>query len=285
MFPRSQSAMLLFGLAFGCAYEEVGLEHKDLKGVVRIPEELLYVEMENDEGEQWVIENDIRALGPIYLGVYSAVEEGHYSYLHPEMGPVLEENQPGDAYPYGGTSIGRFDWGCTEETRCKLVTGRYSSYDDVLNFFRDQVQDPLMDAFGEEYTAGEALQERCYEVRNYTDDHENAFIAGEDLDFTKNGAFWEAEVTIGHTLYREGVTVWGWADMPSYSFDFLSCDEQLGESVYYYDYNDEIGRSQVDLLNFPGQYIDYGDLVASEGAVMNDPDTEFVIELGFRNEE
>ena len=87
------------------------------------------------------------------------------------------------------------------------------------------------------------------------------------------------------TFFKEGITIWGWVDMPSYTYDFVTCDDSLGDTVYYYDFTEEIGSIRPDILNFPGLYIDYGDLVATEGAIVNDPGSEFVIELGFRNED
>ena len=40
---------------------------------------------------------------------------------------------PGNAYPYGGGSVGRYDFACFSSVACKVVTGRFTDYDDILD--------------------------------------------------------------------------------------------------------------------------------------------------------
>jgi hypothetical protein len=280
--PAFWSMVTLWGLS--CGYVEEGINRADIKVKVKIPADMLSVEMENGDGERWTIDGDPRSIGPVFLGLYSSVEPGHYSYLHPEMGPILTEGTPGDAYPYGGTTVGRFDWGCTQDTQCKIVTGRYDSYEDVLDYFRDQVRTPILDPAGDEYTSGTAYQEECFESRFYTSDNEVDFLRTEP-QFQLVGDYWEAEITILQTYFQEGITLWGWVDMPSFTYDFVTCDESQGDEVNYYDFREATGVIRPGVLNFPGLYIDYGDLIATEGVIVNDADAQHEIILGFRNEE
>jgi hypothetical protein len=164
------------------------------------------------------------------------------------------------------------------------VTGRYDSYEDVLDYFRDQVRTPILDPAGDEYTSGTAYQEECFESRFYTSDNEVDFLRTEP-QFQLVGDYWEAEITILQTYFQEGITLWGWVDMPSFTYDFVTCDESQGDEVNYYDFREATGVIRPGVLNFPGLYIDYGDLIATEGVIVNDADAQHEIILGFRNEE
>ncbi len=277
------SVGLLLG---GCAYTEDALNHFDFNGTVRIPVEAVQVEMRDDDNETWTID-DPRAMGPIYMGVFPSVVDNLYDFSHPEIGPVTSDGQSGDAYPLGGNTVGRFEWGCYQQLICQTVTGRYSSYDDVLEFFRDEVRDPILDTNGQEVTSGIEYQEQCFEYKYATDDYEIAFIDDGQLDFalTSDGQYYEAETSIPHVPFYEGMTVWGWADMPSEGFGFTTCNSSIGESVYYYEEQYDVGSNFSDVLNFPGTYIDHGDYVENEGYVLTSTEDEFVLELGFRYED
>ena len=106
----------------------------------------------DDDDNEVVIENDPRTIGPVYIGAFASVKDGLYSYPHPEIGPVIED-LPGHTFPYGGTTVGRFDWGCYEELQCRMVTGRYESYDDILGFFQE-IGQPVIDENGDEVLSG-----------------------------------------------------------------------------------------------------------------------------------
>lgn len=268
-------------LAAGCQYDE-NLPEKDLNGVVQIPKDLAEVQLSDLEGNQWSIADDARAIGPVYIGVYAGIDDTLYSYPHPEWGPVLDDGG-GDAYPYGGTSAGRFAWACYEAAVCKTVSGRYETYQEVLDFFRDQVKSPLLDDDGVEISSAEEFQERCFMIEDVTSDHELDLVG--PLDFVDMGDYFEAEVEILHTQYSEGVSIWGFADMPSANFTFSTCDESGGAYHRYYEEEYYQGTNYRDVLNFPGQYITDGDLISTDPVEVTDPDADFVLELGFKYED
>jgi hypothetical protein len=258
----------------GCTFEE-NLPHKDLTGTVRIPIEAMTITLGlNDDAREVT---DERVLGPVYIGAFPSIQEGLYPYPHPEMGPIL--GQDGNTYPYGGSSIGRFDWACYQPLICKTVTGRYKDYDDLIEFFRDVIQEPIRTIDGHEVSSAEEYQERCFEVYETLGDWENSFIGA--LDFTNQGDYLEAEVELPHTYFREGMSIWGWMDSPSSTFDFSTCDSSVGDIANYYDEYYEMGTNSMDLLNFPGKYISFGDWI-SEGTTITDPDNVFELELGYK---
>lgn len=266
-------------LGAGCTYQEP-LGNKDLNGVVRIPKDLLAIELVNLDGERWVVD-DPRAIGPIYIGVYAGIDETLYEYPHPEWGPVLG-GEIGDAFPYGGTSVGRMTWGCYAATVCETVTGRYESYDDVLDFFKNQLRSPITDDQGREITSATEFQEKCFLADYITSDEELDLIG--PRDFEDKGDYYEAPVEILHTQFVEGVSVWGFADMPAPDFSFATCDSEDGDYHYYYDEQYYKGTNREEILNYPGYYIGSGDLISWEAAVVSDPDQPFVLELGYKYE-
>lgn len=270
--------MLLSILLFACTFEE-DLPHKDLKGTIRLPKaasQFLF-----GVGEEQKVIDDKRGLGPVYLGVFPSVEEGLFPYTHPEMGPIVNEGQDGNTYPYGGTTVGRFDWACYQALVCKTVTGRYSSYEDLLDFHTNVLEQPIITAEGHEVTSTSEFQERCFEVMYATGNQEMLFI-NEVTDFEEEGDEWVAEVEIPHVLFKEGMTVWGWMDMPSVTFDFNTCNSSEGDQVNYYDQRYELGTNYPDLLNFPGKYIDNGDWISQEGTVITNTDEDFDLEIGYQ---
>ena len=291
-------------LSSGCIYDE-SIQQADLKGIVRISVEAIegmqLIDADgvpivedgftlDEEGKPVLdITDQMGLLGPVYLGAFPSVEDGHYDYPHPEMGPVIDETLPGNTYPYGGTTVGRFDYACYEQLRCKVVTGRYKGYGEIIDFFSDVVQEPILDPDGTEVTSAVNYQEHCYESEYVTSNDELSFIDEEGDDnvdpyfkpyFQKsmNGRYYEAEVTIPHTLFVEGMELWGWVDMPSARYNYASCNQEAGDSYYRYTEQFMKGASYPDLLNFPGIYIDEGDWVAEPVKIM-DSDDEFVIDL------
>ena len=284
----NQNFLLLSALVLsltGCAYDE-NIAQADISGVVRIPKEAITIALSDPDSVEDRIVEDMRALGPVYVGAYPSVREGDYPYLHPEMGPVIVAGQTGDTYPYGGTSVGRFDWACYEAVVCKVTTGRFTDYDDLIDFFANVVKDPIKDLNGEEITNGTEFQERCYDALYATSDHEVPFISGADgLDFTDQGDYLEAEVTIPHVTVVPGMSLWGWVDMPSKGFNFSTCDSTAGWYYSRYSENYYTGSSYTHLLNRPSTYIDDGDWVADDPPVINSADDDFVLELGFKYED
>lgn len=269
-------------LASACTYDE-NLPNADLKGTVVIPKELASVRLTNSAGEEWFIEDDVRGIGPVYIGVYAGIDETLYAYPHPEWGPVLAGQAEGNAYPYGGTSSGRFAWGCYEATVCKTISGRYETYQQVLDFFRDELRAPLLDDHGDEVTTAEQYQERCFEIEYVTSDDELDIVG--PIDFREDGDNWVADVSILRSQYKEGMQIWGFADMPSTSFSFDTCSPSDGAYHSYYDEQYDQGTNYRDVLNFPGYYISEGDLVSEVSVEVTDADAEFELTLGYKHEE
>ena len=301
----------LVGLSFGgCAYEE-NLREQDLTGVVRIPiealESLQLIDPDgtpivdggftlDDEGQPVLdITDQMGLLGPLYIGAFPSVETGLYAYPHPEMGPILDSDRPGDTYPYGGTTVGRFDYACYEQLRCKVVTGRYTDYQQIIDFFADVVQEPILAPDGTEVTNGSTYQEHCFTTEYVTSDDELSFIDDEPNEnvrpyfkpyFSLNeaGTHYVADVTIPHALVVDGMELWGWVDMPSARYNSASCNESEGDMHYRYTEQFYKGSSYPDLLNFPGLYIDEGDWVVDEPYTVDSADDEFVVDFTYKFE-
>ena len=301
----------LVGLSFGgCAYEE-NLREQDLTGVVRIPlealESLQLIDPDgtpivdggftlDDEGQPVLdITDQMGLLGPLYIGAFPSVETGLYAYPHPEMRPILDSDRPGDTYPYGGTTVGRFDYACYEQLRCKVVTGRYTDYQQIIDFFADVVQEPILAPDGTEVTNGSTYQEHCFTTEYVTSDDELSFIDDEPNEnvrpyfkpyFSLNeaGTHYVADVTIPHALVVDGMELWGWVDMPSARYNYASCNESEGDMHYRYTEQFYKGSSYPDLLNFPGLYIDEGDWVVDEPYTVDSADDEFVVDFTYKFE-
>lgn len=279
MQKPSRSALLMFGLLAGCYQENLPIA--DLKGKVRIPKEASQITLSDEAtGTEYTID-DPRALGPVYLGSFPSVRTGDFDYSHPEMGPVLTDDLPGNTYPYGGSTVGRFDWACYQSLICKVPTGRFESFDDIIEYFNSVVLDPIKDSSDQEVTNAEAFQERCYDALYVTSDDELAFL-NDGLHFELEGDEYVADAEILHSKYAEGMAVWGWMDAPSRTYEFATCDSTYGwlydrYSEYYYT-----GTNYYDVLNYPSLYIDLGDWIAEDGVTITDPDQEFDLTLGYK---
>ena len=269
-------AALLLAQLQGCSFNEE-LNYYDLRGTIRIPVEATQFVYGFDE--EAVVIDDIRGLGPVYLGVFPSVQEGLYPFPHPEMGPILAEGQDGNTYPYGGNSLGRFDWACYEQLVCKVSTGRFEDYNDILDFFGNVLGEDIRTMDGHIVGSSEEFQERCFEVEYATADAEMLFIG--PRDFKVEGDYLVADFVIPHVPYYEGMQIWGWMDMPSASFEFNTCDPSVGDNLNYYAESYDLGTNAVDLLNYPGKYIDFGDWIVQEAVTVTDPTAEFEIELGY----
>ena len=255
----------------GCAFDE-NLIVEDLRGRVVVPRDAATRTFEDGRTV-----TDPRLIGPVYLGLYPGVEEGLLEYVHPEMGPIYQEDIPGDTYPYGGTTVGDIRFACMEFLACKVVSGRHVDFDSMVEWFRDYVGTPVTDAFGNEVQSGEYIRQTCYELMNYTTDdeirltvtedrNEDGVLDGGDLDFIENadGDF-EAIFTIHQQDFIEGMSLWGWMDAPSIiSNQYSTCDPEDGYQESEYNSNFFGGRQYRDLLNFPSIYISSGDWVSSQ---------------------
>ena len=293
----------------GCTFDE-GLREQDLTGIVRIPvEALTTLKLVEADGTPIVqdgftvdadgnpvldITEQYGLLGPVYLGGFPSVQFDDYAFPHPEMGPVLDPDRPGNTSPYGGTTLGRFDYACYEQLRCKVVTGRYDSFQSIVDFFADVVQEPIIAPDGNEVLSGATYQEHCFTTEYVTSDDELSFVDEDPYEdvspyfkpyfrLNSDGTHYVADVTIPQSLFVEDMELWGWVDMPSEQYSFTTCDTAAGSSYYRYTEQFMEGSSYPDLLNFPGIYIDEGDWIA-EPVVLADPDDKFTIDFNFHFE-
>lgn len=268
---------LLFMLAAGCTFDEQ-LPQADITGKVIIPREAATRNVVDPVSGEIVEMTDVRFIGPVIVGAFPSISELDYGYAHPEMGPVIQSDIEGNTYPYGGGSVGRFDFACFEYLACRTPTGRFRDYDDLLGFFSDVVGDPIQDAFGNEVDSAGYFQSVCYDLFEITADYEMEWISeveylGEPIDrmdFVENsdGDF-EATFNIWRSNYQEGMQIWGWMDAPTdmdagtpnLRYNFATCNEQNGQTNQEYNNNFAYGVTRTDLLNFPGRYISGGDWV------------------------
>ncbi len=269
---RTLVALLLLPLV-ACRYEEV-IPEKDLVGKVVIPRAAatqFAINADGTLGEEIV---DVRLIGPVYLGAYSAIDTEAFPFPHPSMGPVITSDYPGNTFPYGGTTIGRFEYGCYESTACRVTTGRFTGYDDVLDYFQNVLGDPVTDRRGEQVDSPSTMQQACFDYHRVTTDAEIAFVGEPDFVENADGNF-EASFSMPHTVFVEGMVIWGWMDAPRITLDagdvngqFSTCDSATGRQVTEYDQDFFQGRTRYDLLNYPSLYIYEGDYVADGAAVV-----------------
>lgn len=263
-------------LVSGC-YDE-GLNIRDLTGRVVIPREAVVRTIDGQEVA------DVRNIGPVYVGVYSGIDAEGGSYPQPEA-PL------GIAFPYGGTSVGDFRNPCIQDLACKVVTGRYTDFDDLLEWFRDVQDDPPVDNEGGEITTGEYIRQQCFELLEYTSDEEirlstdkdgDGEITVADLDFQENadGDF-EGRFTLYQQEFVEGMAVWGFMETPQDGAAFSTCNEQLGYQENTYNRNYRTGTHFQDILNEPDRRIEGGDWT-TEGYIWTDPDAPAVVNLNWR---
>lgn len=271
--------LLAAGLLAGCYQENLPIA--DLKGKVKIPKEASQITLYDEETASEITIDDPRALGPVYLGSFPSVRTGDFAYSHPEMGPILTDELPGNTYPYGGSTVGRFDWACYQSLICKVPTGRFETFDEIIEYFNSVVMQPITDSSDQDVTSAEAFQERCYDVLYITSDEELAFLNG-GLDFELEGDYYVADAEILHSKYAEGMAVWGWMDAPSKSYEYSTCDSENGWYFSRYSENYYTGTNYYDVINYPSLYISLGDWIAEEGATITDPDQEFELTLGYK---
>ncbi|MSQ00842.1 MAG: hypothetical protein EXR71_02990 [Myxococcales bacterium] len=211
---------------------------------------------------------DPRLLGPVYVGAYGAIDNISFRYPHPSMGPIISGGI-GDTFPYGGETVGRLDFACYELVSCKVTTGRFKGYADLLDHFRNNLGIPMKDGFGKEVVTPEAMRAWCYDYFSATSDEEMAFIGEDALDFTVEGDNYVADITLHHTNRIEGMSLWGFMDAPELNAiqsdvngAFTTCGQDFGREVDEYNSEFNEGSSFFDILNHPSTYIQYEDWVA-----------------------
>lgn len=273
----------------GCRYDE-GIIVKDMHGKVVVSAAAATRIMNTPDGEGEV--TDARLIGPVYLGLYPAVVEGTETYPAPQIGPVFQKGIPGNAYPYGGTSLGDIRFPCMESLKCKVASGRYVDFDSMVDWFANYVGDPITDANEDEVTTGAYLEQTCMELLDYvsvdeirltaSDRNADGTIDTKDLEFVQQD---DGSFVADFTFYQQewfasedgatGFTLWGWMDAPSgTSYSFSTCNPTTGFTMQNYNRQFAGGSPYQDLLNLPTQYIADGDWVSSQPYVYTSPDDE-----------
>lgn len=257
----------------GCDYDE-GLVIENMTGTIVVPRAAATRDVEGADGVIAPL-TDTRFIGPVYLGFYASVVEGVELYPHPEVGPQYQQGKPGDTYPYGGTTVGDFRYACMESLKCRMVSGRYESYQSIIDWFDEVVGAPVIDAAGRPVESGEFLRQTCLDLLNVFSDEEIRLLPPDrngdgvidklDLDFVEreDGNF-EAEFIVWQQEFFEGFSLWGYMDAPSLEdFGYSTCNRaNVGYQEIRYDSQFFAGQQYVDLLNTPAIYLGPGDWVA-----------------------
>lgn len=292
---RTLPLLLLALGAAACGFEE-DLPEVDFSGRVIVPKEAATKTIEIDGVETEL--TDVRFLGPVFLGAYPSVTTSDFAYPHPEMGPIIDPAYPGDTYPYGGTSIGRFDFACFEAVACKVTTGRFESFEKIIEYF-SWSDEPVVDPFGNTVESADYYMQYCLDYYYNTELTEFGFLAiAEDgdgdlvpsLDFVQITADHElaadyegdfvAEFTMRHAVYTEGMSIWGFIDNPSQDFTFSTCnDDVYGNARNDYNLYFNAGGHHHDILNYPSLYINHGDWVVRDAHVMTSREDEPLLVL------
>ena len=273
--------MLILLSVLGC-YQE-NLPDYDFVGKVVVPKAAATRLISNGEGGTEEV-TDARFIGPVFLGAYSGIDTLSFPYPHPSMGPILDSSVPGNTFPYGGTSVGRFDFACYDTLACKVVTGRFTDYNDVLDYFRI-IGKPVTDFEGTEIDSSSTFQQQCYYYYHATSDQEMSFIGEKSFTENADGDF-EADFTMPHTSYHEGMAMWGFMDAPMIDTTstinngtFTTCQETGSHTVTDYNNSTTEGEQVADALNSPSNSITAGDWVGDGETFVTSVDGDLVINL------
>ena len=265
--------LLLASWLGGCKYDEM-IPEREISGQLRIPKAAAtrQVKATDDPSDYSTVElTDIRLLGPIYIGGFAGLDTTSRPYPFPKQGPIIASHE-GDTFPYGGTTVGRLDFACYKALACKVTTGRFLDYADILDYFDNVLKHPVTQDNGEPLSpdADKEFQQYCYDYYYATSDAEMSFIGADNLSFTEDGEDYVADFTLFHTFYKEGMQVWGFMDAPLVKPDaleqagtFSTCNGAGGNQVYRYDQNFYEGAPYSNVLDYPTQYLDVDDWVSS----------------------
>lgn len=290
---RHAHSLLLLVLA-GC-YSE-GIQSETLRGTLVVPREAATrtINVLNPDGSSSSeTMTDVGFLGPVYIGLYAAVLENIETYPHPERGPAFSgvSAGKGDTYPYGGTTIGDIRYACYEALQCKLTSGRFETFDDIVAFY-DMVGFPITDAIGNEVVSGEQMRETCFELFEVQSDAEMRLTwidkdaDGEpDPDFVENadGDF-EASFEMLQQEFYPGMAVWAYLDNPfATNFELNTCNKGNGYNEFTYNRRFQAGLQQADTLNAPHKYITEEDWVTSMDGmyIWDDPEASASLRVDF----
>ncbi|TNE84659.1 MAG: hypothetical protein EP330_28735 [Deltaproteobacteria bacterium] len=253
-----------------CAFDE-GLIIEDIEGKIILPPEALSMEVPQDDGTDLAVGPDVRMIGPVFVGLYPGVGDSDFPYPHPLRAPT------GDALPYGGTTLGDYRFGCFEDLACKVLSGRFTSYDEIVEWL-GVFEEDFFDAYGNPVTSGDYIRQVCFEQLYYTSDEEIRILPGDkndngeidagDLDFVLNESTgnYEGNFKIWQQEFTEGFSAWAYMDAPDPdTMAYRTCNSDPQEVRNVQDYNQSVvGGSQFqDVLNYPNTYITRGDWVGS----------------------
>lgn len=268
--------MLVLG---GCTYDEQ-IPETELKGHLVLSKDAVtrQVKATDDPNDATTVAvTDIRLAGPIYIGAYAGIDSSSLPYPIPAQGPIISQEE-GDAFPYGGTTVGRFDFACYKFLSCKVTTGRFVDYADMLDYFTNVLHNPIKDDQGTILLSESEFQQQCFDYYYATTDNEMSFIGPEA--FTETDAGFEADFTLFHTIFVPGMSVWGFMDAPfvsptaaEQSGTFGTCDTTAGRQASRYDQTFYEGASYTNILNRPNSYLDIDDYVSAGVTVENADDT------------
>lgn len=256
-----------------CAFDE-NLVIENMEGRIIIPRDAATQTLEYTDGTTETV-TDVRMIGPVFVGLYPEIEQGAYPFPHPNTGPSLTAGQIGDAYPYGGTTVGDFRYACFEDLSCNMVSGRHLTYDSIIEWM-GVFEQPFRDAFGQPVETGDYIQQVCFEQNFYTSDEEvrliqtadrdgDGEITAADLDFVENaeGNF-EGRFKIWQQEYTEGFSAWAFMDAPNTnSMTHTTCNPDLGSQQVEYNQIIRTGTQYRNVLNYPNTYLTPGDWVGS----------------------
>ncbi|MFH1463695.1 MAG: hypothetical protein ABIO70_04840 [Pseudomonadota bacterium] len=297
---RSLPFLFLGATLAGCGFDE-NLPEIDFVGRVIVPKAAATRTVEIDGVETAL--TDIRFIGPVWLGAYPSITTDTFPYPHPEMGPVIDPAYPGNTYPYGGGSVGRFGFACFESVACRVTTGRFENFDKIIEYF-EWSPEPVTDQYGEAVESATFYEQYCLDYFYDTELSELDFLAvaedgnGEfvpDLDFEQITSDHElasyggedhvgdfvADFHMSHVVYYQGMAIWGFVDNPSQEFTFSTCrDDIYGPARNEYNEYFMAGGHHHDILNYPSLYIMEGDWVVRDAWQMQSTDDEPVLVLG-----
>ncbi len=282
---------LALGMASACRYDE-GLSIYNLSGTVTIPRAAATRSLIDPATGVEREVTDVRLLGPVYIGLYPSLDRTR------EQFPLPEEVASGEASPYSGTTIGDIRYGCFEFFRCKMLSGRYLSYDDIIDFYTNVLGTPPKDDFENVIEVGQYIQQTCFDLLEVTSDdeirvlttkdrNEDGVVDKNDLDFVEdeNGDF-VGKFEILQADFHPGMVAWGFLDdaeifrttreedgaIVQNMDEFTTCDPTRGYSEGTYQRNYRAGLQATDTLNRPLNYLKNTEAwLSDQGFTWTDP--------------
>lgn len=285
-----RSTFLLAGTLLATACYSENLNLVDLKGTIVVPREAATQAIQLPGATDVTDVVSVANIGPVYVGLYSSINYSVYPFPSPERGPA----SPPTAFPYSGTTVGDFRYACFEFFSCKITSGRWASYDEMIDWFTDVLGEPPLDNQDREITVGDYIRQECFDLLEVTSDaeirllppdrNEDGVLDAADLDFVENenGDF-VGTFSIPQTDFTPGLAAWAFMDAPNFSAPtfYKSCSTDRGYNETTYDRNFRAGGQLPDVLNRPWDYLELGDYAAGRPYTWDDPTAEAEIVLDF----